>query len=501
MKFAPPDAGRRSRNAGLNSSGNGRGPARSRFICGATLASILAAMAGCESFPGNSARPLALHPQNPHYFIFRGRPTVLITSGEHYGAVLNRDFDYVKYLDALRADGLNLTRTFTGAYVEPSGAFNIAQNTLAPKDGRFLCPWARSDQPGYAGGGQKFDLKKWDPEYFTRLKDFVAQASRRGIVVEMNLFCPFYDEAQWKLSPQNAANNINGLGAVARTNVYTLANNGGLLEAHDAMVRKIAAELRGFDNVYYEICNEPYFGRVTMEWQRHIADVIVDAEKSFSARHLVSQNIANGKAKIENAHPAVSIFNFHYATPPDTVGMNYGLGKVIGDNETGFKGTNDAHYRMEAWEFMLAGGGLYNNLDYSFTVGHEEGTFIYPARQPGGGSVALRKELRILKEFIGRFDFVKMAPDEKLRKELLRGLPEKARVQVLSEPGKQYAIYFKDIGAVEELSVGVPAGRYQVEIWNPLTGEVKRVGDKSESGALKLHLDRAAAETAVRIVK
>src|SRR5262245_51857411 len=34
--------------------------------------------------------PLALHPDNPHYFLFRGKPTILVTSAEHYGAVLNR---------------------------------------------------------------------------------------------------------------------------------------------------------------------------------------------------------------------------------------------------------------------------------------------------------------------------------------------------------------------------------------------------------------------------
>ena len=47
--------------------------------------------------------PLRLHPDNPHYFLFRGKPTVLITSGEHYGAVLNGRFDYRKYLDTLAA--------------------------------------------------------------------------------------------------------------------------------------------------------------------------------------------------------------------------------------------------------------------------------------------------------------------------------------------------------------------------------------------------------------
>ena len=71
------------------------------------------------------AGPLSLHPANPHYFLFRGQPTVLISSGEHYGAVLNLDFDYVPYLDELKAKKLNLTRAFTGAYVEPQGAFKI----------------------------------------------------------------------------------------------------------------------------------------------------------------------------------------------------------------------------------------------------------------------------------------------------------------------------------------------------------------------------------------
>src|SRR5689334_13396102 len=59
-----------------------------------------------------NARPLALHPDNPHYFLFRGKPTILVTSGEHYGAVLNVDFDFARYLDRLHADGLNHTRTF-----------------------------------------------------------------------------------------------------------------------------------------------------------------------------------------------------------------------------------------------------------------------------------------------------------------------------------------------------------------------------------------------------
>ena len=132
-----------------------------------------------SSAQGNRAAPIALHPDNPHYFQWRGRPTILITSAEHYGAVMNLDFDYRKYLDTLAADGLNYTRVFSGAYVEPQGAFNIARNTLAPGPGRFIAPWARSSQPGYANGGNKFDLARWDAAYFTRLKDFIAYAAEK----------------------------------------------------------------------------------------------------------------------------------------------------------------------------------------------------------------------------------------------------------------------------------------------------------------------------------
>jgi hypothetical protein len=76
-----------------------------------------------------SAQPIALNPANHHYFIFRNSPEILITSAEHYGAVVNGEFDYIKYLDALKAYGLNYTRIYPGALFEPEGKF-IAGNTL-----------------------------------------------------------------------------------------------------------------------------------------------------------------------------------------------------------------------------------------------------------------------------------------------------------------------------------------------------------------------------------
>lgn len=442
--------------------------------------------------------PLALHPDNPHYFLFRGKPAVIVTSGEHYGAVLNLDFDFVRYLDALAKDGLNNTRTWSGAYCEAPGNFNITSNTLAPLPGRFVAPWARSDQPGYANGGNKFDLSRWDDAYFRRLKEFLAHASRRGVIVEMNLFCPFYEDSMWRLSPMNAANNVNSVGSVSRTNVYTLDRHGGLLAVQEAMVRKIVTELRDFDNLYYEICNEPYFGGVTLAWQHHIAEVIAETERGLGVRHLISQNVANDKAKVTDPHPAISIFNFHYASPPETVAMNYALNKVIGDNETGFKGTNDLHYRREGWQFLLAGGALYNNLDYSFVAGFENGTFVYPAKAPGGGNPEFRRQMKVLKEFINSFDFIRMKPDRSIIK---AGLPEKATAYALVEVGKQYAVYLAG-GSQANLQIELPEGRYTAEWVNTKTSRLdKREKLRHPGGIVTLGSPAYTKDIALRIVK
>jgi len=48
----------------------------------------------------SSSDPIHLHPKNPHYFEWKGEPTVLITSAEHYGAVLNLDYEFEPYFHA-----------------------------------------------------------------------------------------------------------------------------------------------------------------------------------------------------------------------------------------------------------------------------------------------------------------------------------------------------------------------------------------------------------------
>jgi len=127
---------------------------------------------------------IGVHEKNPHYFQYGGKEIILITSAEHYGAVINKKFDYVKYFDKLKKYGLNYTRIYPGAFVEREGKWMPEDNMAPGMD--TIVPWARSDTPGYYGGGNKFDLERWDAEYFLRLRDFITQAKNRGIIVEMH---------------------------------------------------------------------------------------------------------------------------------------------------------------------------------------------------------------------------------------------------------------------------------------------------------------------------
>ena len=56
--------------------------------------------------------PIRLHPENPRYFLYRGKPLVLITATEHYGAVINRNFGYLTYLDDMAGKRQTLSRCF-----------------------------------------------------------------------------------------------------------------------------------------------------------------------------------------------------------------------------------------------------------------------------------------------------------------------------------------------------------------------------------------------------
>jgi hypothetical protein len=315
-------------------------------------------------------------------------------------------------------------------------------------------------------------------------------ASQRGIVVEVTFFTSTYTDKEWAVHPFNGKNNGGAAGPVDFRKLNTL-DNGGTLKFQEALVRKLVRELNGFDNLIFEIQNEPWADRTvvadvinpylpagakekwpntadladeaSLAWQQRVAEWVAAEESRLPSRHLLAQNVCNFRYPVRSVARGVSIINFHYAYPEAAL-WNLHHGKAIACDETGFMGTADRHYRMQAWRFLLSGGAIYNNLDYSFSTGFEDGTDVQ-SKSPGGGSVALRKQLGVMKRFFEALPFLEMKPDF----QVVRAAPG-VWTQAFSKPGSVYAIHISGKSPAE-LSLELPAaGTWSAEWVDTKTG-------------------------------
>lgn len=456
----------------------------------------------------NTKLPISQHPDNPHYFLFRGQPTILITSAEHYGAVINMDFDYIPYLDALHAKDLNYTRIYTGAYLEKDGDY-MPNNTLGPRSGRQIVPWARSSVPGYALGGNKYDLDQWDPAYFARLRDFIFQAGMRDIIVEICLFNGQYIE-RWPYSPLYHLNNIQGVGTCDYKQVQSLVDQ-ALVARQDDYIRKIIQEVNDFDNVILEVVDEPSVRDTPpadyRPWVEHLLDVISSTESNLPNKHLIAQMQESKKDSLGDFadHPQVTLVVAQYVYISYSQGAmqaldyEYEHNKPIEYNETAYypiwyKGDKIASSRVEGWEFIVGGGAGFNHLNGLFTI-------LDPAGKTSENEKILTG-LQNLKNFMYSFEFVRMHQDVNFIK---GGMPAGAYARGSSEPGKQYAFYIhhsdggekstnpedstkyivKPGTCQENLQLDIAAGSYQAEWIDPASGKMVHTEQFTHNGGIR----------------
>ncbi|NJK85409.1 MAG: hypothetical protein HC906_05010 [Bacteroidales bacterium] len=367
--------------------------------------------------------------------------------------------------------------------------FGIKNNTMNPKPEKWITPWVKDSLTG------KYNLELWNEPFFDRLKSFIEEADKNGIVVEVTLFTSYYGDHQWSNSPFNPKNNVQNIDSLDFKQVNT-TENGKLMVVQENYVRRIVKELNHFGNIIYEIQNEPWADNTirvetiadqdslihpfswpkyvdianerSLEWQKKIAGIISEEESQLPQKHLIAQNYSNFMYLVKDPDPNVSILNFHYAFP-DAAIKNLNLNRAIALDETGFMPHNDFNYRSQAWKFILAGGATYNNLDYSFTVGYEEGNYPIDEGTPGWGGPEFRKQLAVLKEFLESFSFISMKPANDF---ISVSNGELASFQAFSEPGKQYAIYLEK-GKNVELELSIPDGKYTALWINTLNGDVK----------------------------
>jgi len=386
-----------------------------------------------------SENTIRVNPKNPHYFQYKGKDILLITAAEVYGAVVNKKFNYKVYLDTLNEYGFNYTRIYPGAFVAKNDMFG-GKLTLAP-EGDLIVPWARSNESGYIGGGNKFDLTKWDPEFFQRLNDFLGYAASKDVIVEICFFNAQYPHCM-EYSPLHKNSNIQGIGS-CDDKVYQYKDDQGLFDVQLKYVEKIIVETNMFDNVIYEFIDEPtlYLSIASRayNWISSLVDKAIETEDSLPKKHLLAQQLEFGVDFCDDDRVAVITTQYIEANARQVGGIlalnnAYCYEKPIEMNETAFVNiwyNTDLvpTTRLEAWEFMIAGGAAINQLNGFFTVDNPTGNDRI--------NKTVFMQLKNLRTFMESLDYISMRRD----RETIKRVTGAVNIHAISEKGKQYAMY------------------------------------------------------------
>jgi len=470
---------------------------------------------------------------NSHYLFYENKPLILITSDHHYGAIIDLDFDYIKYLDYLADNGMNLTRIYPGGMFEPSDKY-LPGNPLGPRPGRQLLPWLKSGQPGaskmLAEPGKpsfKYDLDKWNPDYFTRLKAFVKLAHDKNIIVEIPFFNGMYADC-WPLMAMYHVNNIQNAGQYEAKDcgLFTTTDklNMDVIKYQKEYIKKIVTELNDFDNLIYDICDEPSLqglpdGNIIVRpdslitpWINVMKDAFVKAEDPLPKKHILGQTVQNLSPDLSGEQWCMWLPTEYVSPAERALKLDYSRNKPIIDVETNYFGmslTKSAYsaeaVRLEGWWFILGGGAGLINLNGEFYRGNESGGKITRTQ--------IIPQKKILNDFMNSLD--------------LNGLSRFNEFGVtgagvlssgLTEKGRQYAIYLFHAAPDSEwgsnfvpnpasycdtLTINnVPAASYIVEWTDPASGSIKSSEMlKWNGGELKLITPVYSLDIALRIIK
>ncbi len=452
--------------------------------------------------------PIRIHPNNPKLFLFRGQPRVLITATEHYGAVMNRPFRFEPYLADAADKGMTLTRLFV-LFRELQGPTN-PYSTCKPESPDYIAPFLRTG-PGKALDGEpRYDLRQWNPEFFDRLHGFLSLASSHGIIVEVVLLSNTYGDNIWALNPLHARNNVNGLTEI-RWPEYMSRRHADLFEWQCRHVRKIVEETNRYDNIFYEICNEPGGHAPGIpdppsleevnEWQRAIATVVRETETRLPHQHLIAGQEAFTWHPFQQHSDQtfrdfpVDIVNMHPLPNTTFAGTHHDMGDFM-SKQLKLRAVRDyclatydqrkplnldednvasqykdiggwTIHRKRAWTTLFS-GAHYDSIDFSIINYCETGT--------AESQRCIRTWIGHLAKFMHSLDLARARPLARF----LKQQPPYTLESVLAVAGEDYCIYLADEREQGETGAGGPIRgeivldlpRCSFDVWvhSPATG-------------------------------
>ncbi|PIY41647.1 MAG: hypothetical protein COZ05_15375 [Armatimonadetes bacterium CG_4_10_14_3_um_filter_59_10] len=437
---------------------------------GAMLMGLLnAGQAAAEKSKG----PLRVHSDNPRYFTDGtknpdGSPKAVYLTGSHTWnnqqeiedfrpakspVPLTGKFDFDRYLGFLNSYNHNFYRHWI---------FEFAWN--ADKNSTFTVephPWPRPG-PGQARDGKpNFDLSKFDPHYFERLRSRVTAARDHGIYAAIVLFESSFGDSAWAGHPFNKDNNINGVDGGNMVKFHTLEVP-AVVRLQEAYVRKVVDTVNDLDNVLYEICNEP--GEEAKEWGVYLCKYIKDYQTAKPKQHPVGMTAIFDKAHWSQFQSWIARNDLLFNGPYDWIAPG-GWAKdpqasVWGKDPPANDGRKVVFLDPDhIWPVAPQRGWVWK----CFARGHQPILMDWYDSQPTEISEAeeeaMRQAMGHTRAYANRMNLAHMTPRNDLA----------STQYCLADPGEEYLVYLPEGGEVT-VDLSAATGELAVEWMHPVEG-------------------------------
>ena len=417
---------------------------------------------------------------NPFYWARRGKP-VLLLGGSDEDNLFNHP-NLWDNLDTLKTCGGNYLRC-----------------TMSSRDQGNVQPYSKT--------GEQYDLDRVNPEYWSRLEEFLGLAHARDVIVQIELWATYdYYGNYWTRCPFNPALNVNygteSTRLVPQWDAEQFHKSGinpffysppalnhdpVLLSYQQAFVRHILDATQEYDNVLYCVDNE---SRALPDWAWFWAEFVLAEGRRRGRRFQVTEmwddwDLRDAQNVATYVRP--DLFSFievsqnNWQTGQTHYDRLLWMRDRLQRSQAGPRPMNNVKVYGAPSPGLSAEAEL--NIDRfwkSVFAGCASARFHRPSGEYRGGlglNATAQAVIRASRSFTEAFDIFGCSP----RPDLLRECKED-EVYCLANPGRVYALYFPSGG---KAVLDTEGGPYTWRWFDPETVSF-RSAEPVPSGAVRL---------------
>jgi len=369
----------------------------------------------------------------PWYWEYEGEPVVLIGGSNDDNLYQWTGKRLTKHLDLLKSLGGNYLR-----------------NTMSDRDEGNVYAFQRVQ-------GDKYDIDKWNQEYWQRLKFFLEETSQRDIIVQLTLWDHFDwgDNHPW-ISNVNLKSGLIEDDADFFASIY--GNQDKLLSYQQRYIDKILSISLQYGNVLYNINNE---GSTKKEWDNYWTSYIKQQAEEEGRKIYVTSMKFDPSSSVRQAMTFRNLYDY---------------AEISQNNQDSRGARGPAHYKniidwrnklqanpMPLNNVKIYGSGVGANYSAgdrkeaiarfwkNIFAGCASSRFHRPEGEWGIGlEPPAQTNIKAMSMLLEEFDIFSATPHNDLLSSYVAH-SEAMEAYCLADIGDQYAVYF-------------PEGRYTIEL-------------------------------------